>query len=124
MKHYRLISVLLCSLLCFSMVSGAAASPALLPEFDASDTAISVRLSADLDVLMPFDDTRTGWLNGLLKYTAMEIAFQQVDDTTWTRLTLEVDHSPVLQLTQADSGQQSQVTADLLPDASYTVSDG
>lgn len=116
-RWIRLLSLLLAVLL---GIATAIAEPVLIPTLKIGATPMSVTLRADISVMQPFDKTRTGWLNSLLKYTEMNLRFEQGEAGNWTELRLLVDKENAVSISMMDNGSLTQLKTNLLPDASYT----
>ncbi len=108
----------LCAL-CVCIAGGAEAS--FFPDMDWDTTPVEVTARLDVSAHMPFDETRTGYLNDWLKHVSLTLRAQQMGGEAWGQLSLAVDDAEALRITQCEDEQASQVQLSLLPDTTYTM---
>lgn len=97
-------------LLCLCLAGSAAAEPVLIPQIFQweANRPVDVTLSVQVRTHMPFDDTRCGQLNGLVKHLSLHL---QAGGSV-SRAALLVDGQETLWIAQCetDSGYQTQAS--------------
>lgn len=112
--------------LCLSIASGALAEISLVPQMAQWDDSlpISVELSADVTVHMPFDDTRCAQLNALLKHLSLRLATSNVEEERLNRISVRVDNREALWMLQRETEAREQVKLSWQPDVTYAAEHG
>ena len=119
---------MLCLLMLLVLITSTAqAEIALLPQLNAwqlEKQPLSVTLSANVSAWVPLDDTRTGWLNDLLKHMTLQLGYQQLEGETWSTVDVLVDGTSALTLKQRDGSEESQLLLSAMAGKNYVASAG
>lgn len=116
---------LVCLLMLLCMTAGIAHAEAMLfPQLNAwklDEKPLRITLSVDVSQWMPFDETRTGWLNALLKHITLEVNTQKLEEERWSSLRLLVDGNEALNMRQKQTGTETQMLLSSMPDKCYVA---
>lgn len=118
-----LVTCLLVLLL--SLSAACAETATFLPDIAWNDSPMELTLlQVTLNEHQPFDEIRTGWLNDLLRHITLTLRMQTLGEEAWSQMSLQVDNSEVIGMTQRVGAAQSQLQTTLLPDVTYTLPAG
>ncbi len=116
----------LCLTLLLAMTcSLAQAEVSLLPQVNAwqlEKQPLSVTLTANVNAWMPLDDTRTGWLNDLVKHVTLKLGYQQLEGESWSSVDVLVDGTSALTMKQRDGDSESQLLLSAVSETNYVAS--
>ncbi len=119
---------LLCLTMLLAMIcSLAQAEVSLLPQVSAwqlEKQPLSVTLTANVNAWMPLDDTRTGWLNDLLKHMTLKLGYQQLEGESWSSVDVLVDGTSALTMKQRDGDSESQLLLSAVSGKNYVAATG
>ncbi len=107
------------------IASSAQAEIALLPQLDSwqlEKQPLSVTLTANVSAWVPLDDTRTGWLNDLVKHLTLKLGYQQLEGETWSTVDVLVDDTTALSLSQRAGSEESQLQLSVMKGKNYVAS--
>lgn len=83
---------------------------------------LSVTLTVDVAVHMPFDETRCGQLNALLRHLSMSLNYQQLEQEVWSRMAILVDGQEAASIAQRSSDARMETQFSSLPGRTFITS--
>lgn len=120
----RLATGLTALLLCLALLPCAMAEAVLTPYLALWDDVLTVQmnLGAQVDVHMPFDDTRCEQLNALLSHVTLQLGLMRLEAEEWSRAALCVDGTEAVSLIQRQQGDQTVLRLSCLPEETFATS--
>lgn len=115
-------TLLLCLILPLLLSAGAAQAEqaVFLPGVTANTSPMELTVSVQLNEHRPFDTVRTGWLNDLLRHITLTVRSQNLEDESWSQMSLQVDDEEVIGVTELVGPGKSQAQVSVLPNILYT----
>lgn len=83
---------------------------------------LSVTLTVDVAAHMPFDETRCGQLNVLLRHLSMSLNYQQIEQEDWSRMAILVDGQEAVSIAQRSSDARTETQFSSLPGRTFITS--
>lgn len=106
--------------LCMMGACCALAEENFFPAMDFAGKPIEARLTVDVSEQMPFDEVRVGWLNDLLKHTALVLRASEADGAKMSQMSLQIDGSQAVGVTcREEADGRNWARFNVLPGVTY-----